>query len=143
MLDIDVRDDVDAGLEQFLHVLPALLVPRSGDVRVRELIDERHLGPPGQHGVDVHLVEGRATVGQPPARYHFQALDLRGGVRPAVRLHEGHDDVGAPLDAPVALAEHGEGLAHPGGRAEVDPQLATAAGARLVQTARIVRLIHP
>ena len=142
MLDVDVRDDVDAGLEQFLHVLPALLVARSGDVRVRELVHERHLGPARQHGVDVHLVERRAAVGQAPAGHHLQALDLRGGVRPAVRLHEGHDDVGAPLGAPVALAEHGEGLAHPGSRAEVDPQLAAAAANRLGQAARVIRFVH-
>ena len=69
MLDVDVRDDVDAGLEQFLHVLPALLVPRSRDVRVRELVDQRDLGPARQHGVDVHLLKGRAAVGQVLARH--------------------------------------------------------------------------
>ena len=43
VLDVQRRDDVDAGLEQLLDVLPALLVARAGDVRVRELVDERDL----------------------------------------------------------------------------------------------------
>ena len=62
VLDVDVRDDVDPGLEQFLHVLPALLVARSRDVGVGELVDQRDLGMPGQHRVEVHFLEGHAPV---------------------------------------------------------------------------------
>ena len=45
VLDVERRDDVDAGVEQLVDVLPALLVARARDVRVRELVDERDLGP--------------------------------------------------------------------------------------------------
>ena len=50
------------GVEQLLDVLPALLVARAGDVRVRELVDERDLRLPGEDRVDVHLLERRAAV---------------------------------------------------------------------------------
>src|SRR6185437_10593370 len=65
VLDVDGGDDVDAGVQQVLHVLPALGVPGTGDVGVRQLIDERDLGPAGEDGVEVHLFEGGAAVGEP------------------------------------------------------------------------------
>ena len=92
------------------------------DVGVRQLVDEGDLGVAGQHGVDVHLLEGRAAVGEGLARHHLEAGDLLARVRPAVVLDEADDDVGAAFGAAVALAEHGEGLADPGGGPEVDPQ---------------------
>ena len=42
---------------------PALGVARPGHVGVGQLVDERHLGPAGQHGVDVDLLEGRRRGG--------------------------------------------------------------------------------
>ena len=44
VLDVDRRDDVDAGREQLVDVLPALGVAGAGHVRVRQLVDERDLG---------------------------------------------------------------------------------------------------
>ena len=41
VLDVDRGDDVDAGVEQLVDVLPALLVAGAGHVGVRELVDER------------------------------------------------------------------------------------------------------
>ena len=59
VLDVDGGDDVDAGVEQLLDVLPALLVPGARDVGVGQLVDQRDLGLPGEDGVDVHLLERR------------------------------------------------------------------------------------
>ena len=59
VLDVDGGDDVDAGGQQLLDVLPALGVAGPGDVGVGELVDQRHLRPAGQHRVDVHLGERR------------------------------------------------------------------------------------
>ena len=47
VLDVDRRDDVDSGGEDVLHVLPALVVPRSRGVRVGELVDEHEVGHGG------------------------------------------------------------------------------------------------
>ena len=111
VLDVDVGDDLDARGQQFLDVLPALGVPRARHVGVRELVDQRDLRLAGQHGVEVHLLEHRAPVGDLGAGDDLQAVQQRRGVRAAVRLHERHDHVGAALDPPVPLAEHVEGLA--------------------------------
>ena len=62
MLNVQRRDDRDPGLEQLLDVLPALLVPRAGNIRVRELVDERDLGPTREQRIDVHLLERRSAV---------------------------------------------------------------------------------
>ena len=43
VLDVQRRDDVDAGIEQLLDVLPALLVLRPGRVGVGVLVDQRRL----------------------------------------------------------------------------------------------------
>ena len=122
VLDVDGGDHVDAGVEQFFDVLPALLVTRPGHVGVRELVDQRDLRVAGQHGVEVHLLERRPAVGHPLARDDLHAVEQRLGVRAAVRLGEGDHHVGAALGPAVALAQHGEGLADPGGGAEVDAE---------------------
>ena len=109
------------GGEQLLDVLPALLVPRAGDVGVGELVDQRHRGMAGQHGVDVHLGEDGSAVGELMARDDLQAVEQLGGVPAAVGLHEPDDDVGAALEPAAALVEHRVGLADPGCRTEVDP----------------------
>ena len=113
------------GVEQLLDVLPALLVARAGHVGVRELVDQGHLRAAGQHGVDVHLGEGGAAVGELAARARPPGpSSMLGGVPAAVGLDEPDHDVGAALGAAVALAEHRVGLADPGCCTEVDPQLA-------------------
>ena len=110
------------GLEQLLDVLPALLVPRAGHVRVRELVDERDLRPPGEHGVDVHLLEDAVAVAHPLARDDLEVADLLGRLAPAVRLDEADDDVLAVLGAAPALVQHRERLADAGRGAEVDAE---------------------
>ena len=124
VLDVDRRDDVDPGLEQLLDVLPALLVPRPGDVRVRELVDEHDLRAPGEHRVDVHLLELAAAVLDQLARDDLEIADLLGRAGPAVRLDEADDDVGAAVVAAPALVEHRERLADAGRRAEVETKFA-------------------
>jgi hypothetical protein len=45
MLDVDGGDDVDLGVQEFYHILPALLVAtRAGNVGVSQLVHEDHLG---------------------------------------------------------------------------------------------------
>ena len=94
VLDVDRRDDVDAGVEQLLDVLPALLVARAGDVGVRELVDERDL-----------RAAARARRRRPSPRTSRRGTrrPLRGTtsrsptcsavLRAAVRLDEADDDV--------------------------------------------------
>ncbi len=127
VLDVHRGDHVDAGVEQLVDVLPALLVARAGHVRVRELVDERDLGMARQDRVQVHLLEGGAAVRQRCPRDDLEVADLLGGVRATMCLDVGDDHVGAALTAAVALVEHGKRLADASRGAEVDPQLAAAA----------------
>ena len=126
MLDVDGRDHVDAGVEQFLDVLPALLVAGPGHVGVGHLVDQGDLRVAGQHGVEVHLLEVRPAVDHRLARDDLQAVEQHSGVRAPVGLGVGDHHVGAAFRPAMALAEHGEGLADPRGRAEVDPEIPAA-----------------
>ena len=122
VLDVDRGDHVDPGVEQFLHVLPALLVARPGHVGVRELVHQGDLRVPGEHRVHVHLLERRPAVLQRGPGHDLQAVQQRTGLRPPVRLGEPHHDVGAAFGPAVPLAEHGVGLAHARRGTQVDPQ---------------------
>ena len=102
VLDVHGRDDVDAGVEQPLDVLPAFVVARAGHVRVRELVDQRHRRRAGDHGVGVHLGEGRAPVGHLLAGHDLQAVEQLGRARPPVGLHVADHHVGTPLVAAAA-----------------------------------------
>src|SRR5262249_31338066 len=64
MLDVDGRENVDAGVEQFEDILVAFRVQRSGRVGVRQLIDYRNLRTPEQNRVEVQFSESRAAIFQ-------------------------------------------------------------------------------
>ncbi len=128
VLDVHRGDDVDAGREQLLHVLPALGVAGARDVGVGELVDEDDLGAPGQHGVQVHLrAEGPAVL-QPSARHLFQAVEQGAGAGAVVVLHGADHAVGTAGHPAVRLGQHGVGLADARCRAEVDPECAACHG---------------
>ncbi len=128
VLDVDGGEHGDPGVEQRLDVVEPFGVPAAGDVGVGELVDDDDLGPAGEDGVEVHLGELRAAVGHRPARDDLQAGQHGLGERPAVRLDEPDDDVGAALPPPAPLFEHLVGLADAGRGAEVDPQLSARQG---------------
>ena len=144
VLDVDRGDHVDAGVEELLDVLPALLVRRTRDVGVRELVDERDLRAAGQHRVQVHLLEDGPAVGHRPARDDLQPVEQGGGQRAPVRLGERHHDVGAAFGPAMPLAEHGVGLADSGRGSEVDPQVpASRPGRRSRPPSRRLPGCHP
>ena len=124
VLDVHRRQHGDPGLEQVVDVLPALGVTGAGGVGVGELVDQHHLGGAGEHRVGVELGQRHAAVGHRPAGQDLEALDHLRRLGAPVGLDQPDDDVGAALGAAVGLAEHGVGLADPGRRTEVDPQLA-------------------
>ena len=70
MLDVERGPDVDAGGQQFLHVLPALRMARPRDVGVRKLVDQDQRRPPRQCGVEIES-ERLAAVAT-PQRQHLQ-----------------------------------------------------------------------
>ena len=128
VLDVHRRDDRDARCHELLDVLPSLLVPRAGDVRVRQLVHERDVGLASEDGVHVHLLEGAVAVGDPSPRNHLEVGDLGGGLRSSVRLDETHDDVLAVVAPAAALVEHGERLSDSCRGSQVEPELSALHG---------------
>ncbi len=125
MLEVDGRYDVDAGIEDLLDVLPAFGMLRAGRIGVGQLVDQHEFGLAVQQSVDVHLFEGLAPVVDDAPRKDLQVADLSVRVRPAVILHPTDYHVGAALLPPPSLIEHGVGLAHSRGCAEIQPQLSS------------------
>jgi hypothetical protein len=62
MLDVDRGEDVDAGVEQLLHVLPALVVSAARDVGMGQFVDNERRGPARQRGVKIEFGELVAAV---------------------------------------------------------------------------------
>ena len=106
MLDVDRRDHVDPGVEQLLHVLPALLVPRSRSVGVCVLVDQHDVRPPRQDGVEIHLFQRGAAVLDLLQRHHLEVADLCGCLMATVRLDDADHHIGAALLASYPFAEH-------------------------------------
>ena len=123
MLDVDGGVDVDPGVEQIEDVLITLLVARSRNVGVRQLVDDAQLRLARQDRVYVHFLELDAFVGDPPPRDDFEIADLRVGVRPAIGLDETDDDVDAALLERARVLEHRVGLADAGRRPDVHAEL--------------------
>ena len=62
MLDIERREDIDAGGDQLLDIEVALGVPAAGGVGVGELVDENELRAALQDRVEIHLGQEVALV---------------------------------------------------------------------------------
>jgi hypothetical protein len=111
MLDIQARHHVDARVQQFLHVLPALVVPATGHDGMGQLIHQDDLRTAGEHGQHVHLLERRPAIRHLPWRHDLQALRQDGGIRPAVRLSHPDHDIPTQGGEPAALSQQGIRLA--------------------------------
>ena len=122
VLDIECGHHIDARIEDFQHVLVAFGVLGAGHVGMGQLVDQRHLGVPGDDGLAVHLFERHPPVRDLFARDDLQVPDLRLRLGPSVRLDVADYHIGAPALAPVPLVQHGVGLARAGGRGQVDAQ---------------------
>jgi hypothetical protein len=96
---------------------------RSRHVRVGEFVDERDLGLPGEDGVEVHLLQTAAPVLDHPAGDDLQAVEQVLSEPPPMGLEEPDDHIGAPLSAPLALAQHRVRLADTRGRAQVNTEM--------------------
>src|ERR1035437_3449251 len=126
MLDIQARHHVDARVQQFLHVLPALVVPATGHDGMGQLIHQDDPRTAGEHGRQVHLLERRPAVRHLPRRHHLQALRQGAGIRPAVRLSHPDHDITTRGGEPPALSQQGIRLARTrrSAQEQVQPALA-------------------
>ena len=110
---------------------------RARRVAVRELIQQRDLRPASQYRVKARLLKHRASELHLGVGDDLKARQKCGGARAAMRVHMGHNNVGAAFRAPVSLAEHGAGRADARRGAQVDPQLPASSRFRLWTTWRL------
>ena len=75
VLDVDGGIDVDAVVQDLLHVEVALGMTAAGRVGVGKLVDKHDLRPAGENGVDVHLLEPSPLVLHASARDDLEALE--------------------------------------------------------------------
>jgi hypothetical protein len=115
VLDVDGGDDVDAGVQQRVDVLPTLLVGAARSVRVRQFVDEGDLGTSRQHRLEVHLLEPGTAILSRDSGHHLEVAHLGRGEGAVVSLDVTNNDVGAPLATSPTLVQHAVGLAHSGG----------------------------
>ncbi len=122
VLDVDGRPDVDAVREQDGDIVVALGPRRLRRVRVRQLVDDRDARTALDQPRDIGLGLGAAARS---VAHHGRGLEaaraLLGRDAP-VRLEIADHDVGALLGGEARVPQHLVGLAHAGGRAEVDAQ---------------------
>jgi hypothetical protein len=148
VLDVQVRDDIDSGGEQLLDVLPPLFVPSTGDVRVRELVDQGDVGLSSQNAVEVQVLEGRAPIDRRPRWDALEAQEVCRRVVAIVVLHPAGHDVVAVLGEVPSPGEHRVRLPHAGRSAEVDVQTTSslardlAGGVASLAHARAPRLTY-
>src|SRR5262245_25728050 len=100
---------------------------RPGDIRMRQLINNRYLGPAGDDGVNIHLPERDATVFDLAHWNAFQVADHRLGVGAPVSLHERYDYVHALFLEVMGVFEHLIRFAYACRRAYVNAQLRSLA----------------
>ena len=77
-----------------------------------ELVDQGEFRPAVEHGLDVELLEGRASVCSTTRRDHLQIRDLSGRCRSPVALPVGENDVEAAAALGARFAQHHIGLAY-------------------------------
>ncbi len=125
VLDVDGRDDVNAGVEQVEHVLPALGVPaQARHIGVGQFVDQCHARAPRQHAFQVHLLESGTVVLADAPGDDLQTRGASSGQRPVVVLDHRNDNVGARCPPALSFVEHGDGLARSGGSRQVDAEMA-------------------
>ena len=116
MLDIERGPDIDAGIQDFSHILPAFGVAQAGAVGVGQFIDKQQSRLSAQCGVQVELLQLLAAIGdlQPGQRFEWaNLLDCPG---PAMGFDKARDNVDAGFAFMVGGDQHFPGFADTRGR---------------------------
>ena len=131
VLDVDRGVDVDAGIQQFHHVLPAALVAAAWHVAMRQFVHQRHRRPACQHRIQVELFEHanravRRHVLAADARKHLESFEQRLGFDAAMGFDQANHHVHALFRELARSRQHRVGLADARGRAQEQGQPAAA-----------------
>ncbi len=131
VLDIERGEDVDATRQQLLDVLPPFRMSRSGDVRVRQLVDQDQRRTTPDRRIEIELAQLAALVVDLGERQDLDALQQRLGFLAPVGLDDPDNDILALAAERPGGAEHRVRLADPGRCAEVDAQVPAPCGGLL------------
>ena len=126
VLHVERGEDVDAAVEQFLHILPALGMPRTLSVAVGQLVDQYQIGMPRDGGIQIEFLERVSPVFELLQWQSGQALQQCRRLASAVRLDHAHQDIAPFLLELASRDEHGKRLSDSGRGAEVDAQLSAS-----------------
>ena len=99
VLDVDGGPHVDAGVEDFLDVLPALGMTRrriaAGQVGMRKLVNQQDGRSPAQRGIEVEFLADDVAIADGQRRQPLEPFHQPLGLDPAVRLDIADDDFAA------------------------------------------------
>ena len=95
MLDVERGPDVDAGLEQLLHVLPALGMAALRRIGVGEFVHDNQPGLARQRGVEIEFLDRTAAIFDMAARQRLEPFQQGRGLGAAMRLDKANNDVDA------------------------------------------------
>ena len=118
----EIRFDIDASVQQFLDILPALGMTTFRRIRMCEFVDDQQLGLAGKSRVEIEFVEPPIPIVHSPARQDFEPRHQSRGLGASVRLDQAYHDVGAAGLQALRVLQHRIGLADPRCGAQKDFQ---------------------
>ena len=137
MLDVDGGPDLEAVVDQFLDVDPALLVLAPFGVGVGQFVYQKDVGPPFEGGVDIEFMEGDVFVFDGFERQDFEAFRHLHGRGPIMGFDVADDDILPLFLRFLGCPQHGVGLPNTGGIAEVNPKFSSTHGHRSPSRAKL------
>ena len=127
MLNVEGGVNVDAAVQQFHHVLPALGVAGPLHVGVGQFVHQDEPGFPQKGCVQIKFPQLGAVVIDRDGGKDFQPFQKGGGFLAAVGFHDTDDRVDPFGLLSPGRFQHGVGFPHAGGGAEKDLQFAPGA----------------
>ena len=112
VLYVDSRENIDAGIQKFHHILPSLGMAATLHIGVGEFVDNHYLGMHLQDGVEVHLLYLLTLVEYLLPWYDRQPPERPHRVRAAMCLYITYTHVGATAQHLTGILEHTVCLAH-------------------------------
>ncbi len=112
VLDVERGPHVDPGGEDFLHVLPALVMPAARRVGMGEFVDQHERGLALENRVEVHFQQGMAAMRHFPAGQHRQRAQTRLGFDATMGFDHADHDIDPGTCLAESIVEHFAGLAN-------------------------------
>ena len=123
MLDVQSRNHIDAGIQEFHHVFPTLRIARTLHIRMRQLIDDDQLGMDLQNGLQIHLLDFLSFIKDFLAGNHGQTFEHGHRSGTTVSLHITDLHVYSVLQQVMRLRQHPVSLAYTGYHSDINLEL--------------------